>query len=81
LLYIIHININGLRNKVEYLENYIKTLDFIPQIIAISEIRLYDNELKYFNIPGYNSFFCTRNSKVKQSVGGVGLFINENFKI
>lgn len=80
-LNIIHINIQSLRNKIDDIEELISTIENKTKnkihIIALSEIWIYANENKFFNINGFNVFFSNRN---KNRSGGCCLFVTNELE-
>ena len=75
---IIHANVRSLPKNKWKLENLIANFDKQISIIALSETWLTKiNEKDFENFGNYKGYFKSRN---KQG-GGVGFFINKNFKI
>lgn len=75
---ILYLNINSLNNKLDQLEIYVgewnnKFRNKFIHLIALTEIHLNENDTKFFNIPNYNVFFSTRNSRL----GGCALFAHK----
>lgn len=75
---LMYLNINSLYNKLDDLESAIaeftrndskKTIHFI----ALTEVRLQEQQAKYFNLPHYTAFFCTR----PDGYGGCALFVHD----
>lgn len=73
----IYLNINSIQHKLDDLESLIyefnkhnnkKTIHFI----ALTEVRIEEQQAKFFNIPSYTSFFCTR----ADGYGGCGLLVH-----
>lgn len=78
---ILYINIVSLRSKLHDLELFIQSFAVKPDIIALTEIRITNDEIPFFNIENYNSVFSCRAPNVnKKSGGGVGLLISNKFK-
>lgn len=73
---IIHINIQSLRNKLDDVSELIDTIETTTNkkihVIALSEIWIYENENKYFNIKNYNVYFSNRS---KQHSGGCCIYV------
>lgn len=74
---LLYLNINSLLNKLDDLESTIATISNINakktiHFIALTEIRLYEHNIPYFNIPNYIPYFCTRHD----GYGGCALFVH-----
>lgn len=70
---LLYININSLLNKLCDLEILIeqhRKIGIVIHFIALTEVRLDDDTCIYFNIDGYNAFFCNK----QMNSGGVALF-------
>ena len=65
-----HFNIRSLPKNLTSLNDFILTAKETPEIIAISETKLQDENI---NIPGY--VFLNANSPTR--AGGVGLYISK----
>lgn len=63
---LVHINIQSIRKKIDDLEEYINQTSNLTKskihIIALSEIWIYENENKFYNLSGYNVYFSNRNN-------------------
>lgn len=73
-LKILYLNICSLRNKIFELETLIneyKTID----IVILTEVWVYSNEIMTYNIPNYNAVFNCRDEK---RGGGTVIFIKNN---
>lgn len=68
---ILYINARSMRNKFDFIKCIIDQVE-IPHIIVISEIWLKEGEMKYYNIPGYNSFFALKTTSIG---GGVAIYV------
>ncbi len=75
-LSIIHFNARSLNQNYEKIESYLSELNYHFEIIAISETWTTPNN-EDFALPGYTSYFVSRNSK---KGGGVALFIDDSIK-
>lgn len=73
----LYINTVSLRNKLDDIELLLNDIGIIIHIICLSEVRISLSEKRYYNIPNYTSYFSCRNSNIKKSGGGVGMFIRE----
>lgn len=74
---LLYININSLRYKLFELEAQIKLYNnnnTILHFIALTEVRIYDYETGFFNLPNYNVHFSTRSD----GDGGCALFIHNS---
>jgi len=71
---ILHCNIRSLKKNQTLLSDLLLSVKELPNIIAISETKLTDNNPFNISIPGY-SFVCVNS---KTSAGGVGFYVSEN---
>ena len=55
----LHLNMRSLPKNLSLLEDFIDTVNVSPEIIAISETKLKENNIYNINIPGY-SFIIRR---------------------
>ena len=71
---VLSLNIRSIRNKVDHLLNYLKSLNHTFTAIALTETWLNDDtcDIDNFNIPGYINYNLNRKSKVG---GGVCIYI------
>lgn len=77
---ILHINIQSIRNKLNDLSMLITNIENQNSkkkihVIAHSEIRIYNNENKYYNINGYDVYFSNRGAN--RSAGYCVFVLNE----
>jgi hypothetical protein len=79
-LNILYINIVSLRKNLSDLQLLISSLPVLPDIILLTETRLYKNETKYHNLAGYTGTFVCRQRYVKKSGGGVCIYVKDNLK-
>jgi len=74
-LFLIHINIRSIQKNIDALSNYLASLKKQPDIVAISETKLKeDNIYRNINLNGYT--FIHKDSKT--CAGGVGLYLKNN---
>ena len=73
-LSMLHFNIRSLKKNLTFLNDILMRVKELPNIIAISETKLSDNNPFNTSIPGYS--FLSVNSKT--SAGGVGFYVSEN---
>ena len=73
-LSMLHFNIRSLKKNLTFLNDILMSVKELPNIIAISETKLSDNNPFNTSIPGYS--FLSVNSKT--SAGGVGFYVSEN---
>lgn len=75
---ILYININSIRNKLDELELNIHDIqnsyEKIIHFIALTETRIFEADVPYFNLHSYVSFHCTR----RYGYGGCALFVYES---
>ena len=67
----LHLNMRSLPKNLSLLEDFIATVHEPPEIIAISETKLRENNIYNINIPGYS--FINTNSRT--AAGGVAIYI------
>ena len=68
-----HFNIRSLQKHLTSLNDFILTVKETPEILAISETKLQDENIYNISIPGY--VFLNTNSPTR--AGGVGLYISK----
>jgi len=73
---IFHLNMRSLNKNLNLLEDLLSTFKTVPEIIAISETKLKDDNIYNININGYS--FLNTNSM--SCAGGVGLYISNELK-
>ena len=75
---LIHFNCRSMASNFDKLKDSVKGLDFLFDVIAISETWLKDNETNSsYSMDGYSSFQCSRLNKTG---GGVALYISERLQ-
>lgn len=74
---IVHQNIRSLRQNFDLLVCNLEAFPYLPDIIFVSEIWIYQNESNNFPIPGYNFHI---KSNEAYPAGGVGVFVRESLK-
>lgn len=68
-------NINSLRNKLYQIENEINTFKGKPiQFITLTETRIFEHDIPFYNIPKYNAYFSCR----EDGHGGAALYVHES---
>lgn len=72
-MFIIHQNIHSVRKNFEGLIIDLSTFQILPDLIFVTEILIYCNEVGDFLIPGYTFHAITNNIYAS---GGTGVFIN-----
>lgn len=76
-LNVLHLNINGLRSKLDLLQTYIKSLDL--DIIALTETKLKNSiSTNLINLDGYD---CIRLDRSHKSGGGLLVYFKDFLKI
>lgn len=73
---LVHQNIQSLRSNFDMFSLYLVSLATQPDLIFVSEIWIYSNEVSDYNLPNYNFKACCNDS---YRSGGVGVFINQEF--
>lgn len=76
---ILYFNINSIVNKLDEIELHIYELlkshtNTVIHCIALTEVKLHENQVPYFNIPNYTAFFCTRSD----GYGGTALYVHDS---
>ena len=74
-LNIIHFNIRSLEHNLVHLEALLSTLSKVPDIIALTETWLNEDNMNLYSIEGYTAFHIVR-EPLKH--GGVSLFVREH---
>ena len=69
-----HVNIRSLHKNFNLLYEFIQSLQFVPQIICITEMRIKNQPQIKVSIPNYG--FAHANSK--SNAGGFAMHINKN---
>lgn len=72
----LYLNIRSIREKLHDLELLLQSQNQLIHIIAITEIWIYDNEVNYFNIPGYTFLYCTRPTRA----GGCAIYVHDSLQ-
>lgn len=75
---ILYMNGRSIRCKLEEVQCLVATKNVAPDILALTETWIKDNEIKYFKMNGFNSFLAGRRNK---SGGGVGILIKNGWGI
>lgn len=76
---LLYININSIRNKISEIELQIQQIEKNGKsvhLVALTEIKLNEEEIKYYNIEGYTAFYCCNTNKS----GGVAIFCKDGIK-
>lgn len=75
---ILRINVKSLKNKLDDLELFVhnqkKRNDIEFYILVLTEINIFKEDSKYYNLPSYNAYFSTNES----GEGGVALYIHRS---
>lgn len=75
---LLYLNINSLRNKLNDLEielfNLTQNKNKIVHLIALTETRIDESEIPFFNIQNYTAYHCARVG----GSGGVALFVHDS---
>lgn len=75
---ICYYNMRIIVRRMTVLETSVASLPYRPDVIAVTETRIYDNEAKIFNLEGYKSFFSSRPYHPgKGRGGGTALFVKD----
>ena len=69
----IHLNARSLNCNFRQIEDYLKSLDYTFDVIAVSETWMSHNS-NNFNIPGYDAYHIVRNNK---KGGGVACYVKQ----
>ena len=65
-------NIRSLRSNFHALVAHINSLNHFLDLIFLTEISIYDSEIKDYSMPDYNLYGCCNNSYAS---GGVAVFV------
>ena len=76
-LTLLHFNIRSLHKNFDAMYNFLQSLDFLPDIICLSETRIKDEPLIYISITGY-SFIHVNSHSI---AGGVAVYISKKLKL
>jgi Reverse transcriptase (RNA-dependent DNA polymerase) len=76
----LYLNIVTWRNKIDKLQILINSFKCILDVIVLTEVRISENELKFYNITNYKTFCSCRVSNTKESGGGVAILIRDGIK-
>lgn len=74
-LSLLHINIRSIHNKLEDLKYFICQINQLPEVVVVSETWLKSNEIDYYNLPGYTSYFSCRD---EGNGGGVAIYVRSS---
>src|SRR5699024_2103965 len=75
---ILHLNIRSLRENFVSFIAQLSTLDRYPDVIILSEIWIYDNEIHFYSIP---DFVCHFNCDNARRSGGVAIDVRKRFNV
>lgn len=67
------LNIYNLKNKLEALNEFIDSRNYLIHILILTEIWIYENQNLNFNIINYTAYFCNRNNSRS---GGVAIYVH-----
>lgn len=75
---ICYYNMRSIVRRMAVLETSIASLSFCPDVIVITETRIFDIEAALFNLDGYRSFHSARPySATKNRGGGTAIFVKD----
>lgn len=74
-LKVLYLNTRSIKNKFEDIEDLISNFDEEIHVIILTETWLKPGDEKYYNLPGYQSYFSSREGKIG---GGIGIFIKNH---
>ena len=72
--FILHVNIRSLQKHIDHLQELLSNLNFLPDIIAITETRIKDEPVLNMNISDYKFSFV----KSFNNAGGIGVYIHNS---
>jgi hypothetical protein len=75
-VYFIVQNIRSLRKNFDNLLLHIQSFHKQPDLIFLTEVWVFDNEVDLYRIPGYKCLYCLNNS---YAAGGVCVFVKDEF--
>lgn len=73
---IIHLNIRSLRSNFDNFISLISNYSHMLSVIILSEIWIYNDEISFYSIDNFDSFFCCRNFNRS---GGIVVFARKDF--
>lgn len=76
--YVSHLNIRSLRSNFSQLISVLQALNYWPDVLILSEIWVFSEEVSCFSIPGYN---CISSCNDKYRAGGIIVFSKECLKL
>lgn len=76
MLNIMYINARSVRNKIEDIEIVLHSFKNKPDILVVTEVWLYEDEIKYYQITGYNAEISSRSTRG----GGVAVYMRQELK-
>merc|ERR1711872_755215 len=76
ILSVFHINILCLNTNIIHLEALLSSLPHTPDILALSETWLNNDDKSNYKLDGYQSVHVVRENRIR---GGVSLFINSKY--
>ncbi|KAJ6650128.1 hypothetical protein Bhyg_05372, partial [Pseudolycoriella hygida] len=75
---ICYYNMRSIVRRMSVLETSIASLNIYPDIVVVTETRIYDSETSFFNIEGYKSFHSARPyCPSKGRGGGTAIFVKD----
>ena len=72
---VLHINSRSLSKNIDNIQSLLKCLNSFPDIIAITETWLTNDNKHLHDLPGYHSYHLVRNTRAQ---GGVSIYVSEN---
>lgn len=73
---LLYLNINSIKNKLDEVQIQVDQCPEPIHFIAMTEVRIFEYENKFFNLTGYNAFY---NNRI-DGHGGVVLFVREDIQ-
>ena len=72
----VHLNIVSLDKHFGDLKLFLNRFAAKVEVLCISETRLTDSKVKFYELPGYNLYYCNSNT----SAGGSAIYVTDNIK-
>lgn len=75
---LIHLNARGLRTNFENIENYLNSLEYHFDVVAVSETHCNANNVDNFDLTGYT---VTHKIRESDKFGGVAIYVKDSFNV
>lgn len=76
---LLYINMRSIARRLSLLESYLGTLQFKPGILVITETRIFENEIPFYNINNYIAFHSTARNEYGRFRGdGCAIYVRKS---